>query len=89
LLGSSHLNVSRRQTSQLKTYGDKTVEKKVQPLTGTFRGTVDLGTYGGHGPKGVGAICDPTAFNRVIEDFVRERDIPILLTLCANIANAR
>jgi hypothetical protein len=23
--------------------------------------------YGGHGPKGVGAICDPTAFSGVVK----------------------
>jgi len=51
----------------MKSYGQKTVEKKVQPLTGTFQGTVDLGTYGGHAPKGVGAVCDPSAFNGVVE----------------------
>src|SRR5215472_17143345 len=43
------------------------VETTVQPLNGTFRGTVDLGTYSGHAPKEVGAVCDPTDFNSVIE----------------------
>jgi hypothetical protein len=41
--------------------------QKRQPLTGAFRGTEHLGAYGGHGPKGVGAICDPTAFSGVVE----------------------
>jgi hypothetical protein len=38
-----------------------------QPLTGVFKGTVNLGTYAGHSPKDVGAICDSTAFSGVIE----------------------
>ena len=52
-------------TLHMKSYGDKVVERKNQPLTGTFQGTVDLGTYAGHGPKGVGAICDPSKFSGV------------------------
>jgi hypothetical protein len=36
-------------------------------LTGTFRGSEDLGFHAGHGPKGAGAICDPTAFSGIIE----------------------
>src|SRR5262249_15204126 len=38
-----------------------------QPLTGPFRGTVDLGIEGGFAPKGTGAICDPAAFSGVVE----------------------
>ena len=38
-----------------------------QPLTGAFRGSEHLGSYYGHSPKGVGAICDPTAFSGVVE----------------------
>jgi len=40
---------------------------KRQPLTGTFRGTEHLGVHSGHGPKSVGATCDPTAFSGVVE----------------------
>ena len=40
---------------------------KCQPLTGVFRGTVSLGAYSGHGPKGVGAVCDPAAFSGIVE----------------------
>ena len=40
---------------------------KRQPLTGTFRGTEHLGASYGHGPKSVGAVCDPTAFAGVVE----------------------
>jgi hypothetical protein len=43
------------------------MKKKLQPLTGRFRGTEHLGAHGGHGPKTVGAICDPAAFCDVLE----------------------
>jgi hypothetical protein len=36
-------------------------------LTRLFRGMEDLGTYAGYGPKGVGAICDPTVFSGIVE----------------------
>jgi len=50
-------------TFHMKSFGHKfDPTPKRQPLTGVFRGTEHLGTYGGHGPKGVGAICNPTAF---------------------------
>lgn len=54
-------------TLHMKSYGHRTVGRKNQPLTGTFRGSVDLGSYAGHGAKGVGAICDPTAFSGVVK----------------------
>lgn len=64
-----NVHVSYHLDGQLhmKSYGQKTVERKLQPLNGIFRGTADLGAYGGHGPKGVGAICDQAAFNGVVE----------------------
>jgi hypothetical protein len=54
-------------TLHIKSYGHKVLERKNQPLTGAFRGSEDLGFFGGHGPKGVGAICDPTAFSGVVK----------------------
>jgi hypothetical protein len=52
----------------MKSYDSKVFPpSQRQPLTGTFRGTEQLGAYFGHGPKGVGAICDPTAFSGVVE----------------------
>ena len=41
--------------------------QKRQPLTNSFRGTEHLGMYFGHGPRGVGAVCDRAAFSGVIE----------------------
>jgi hypothetical protein len=60
---SYHLN----GTLHLKSFGHKTMSKKLQPLTGTFRGTEHLGGNAGHGPKSVGAICDPADFSGVVE----------------------
>jgi hypothetical protein len=54
-------------TFHSKSFGRKFGGQKRQPLTSQFRGTVNLGAYGGHGPKGVGAICDPAAFSGVVE----------------------
>jgi len=50
-----------------KSHGRVGLEKMLQPLTAPFRGTEHLGAHGGHGPKRVGAICDPTAFSGVVE----------------------
>ena len=62
-----HSSYHRDGTFHTKSYGHKFAPKKLQPLTGTFRGTEHLGQAGGHGPKSVGAICDPTAFNGILE----------------------
>jgi hypothetical protein len=55
-------------TLHMKSY-DETVlpPMKCQPLTGKFKGTVSLGAFGGYGPKGVGAICDPKDFSGIVE----------------------
>ncbi len=52
----------------MKSRGHKVLPpQKLQPLTGAFRGTQNLVMAGGHGPKSVGAVCDPTAFSGVVE----------------------
>ena len=51
----------------MKGHGQKFLAQKRQPLTSPFRGTQSLGTYYGHGPKGVGAVCDPTVFSGVLK----------------------
>jgi len=60
---SYHLN----GTLHAKSYDHKMVATKRQPLTGKFRGTQSLAVCGGHGPKGVGAICNPADFTGVVE----------------------
>jgi hypothetical protein len=55
-------------TKHMKSHGRKMCfPQRGQPLTGTFRGTEHLRAFGGHGPKTVGAICDPNAFSGVME----------------------
>jgi hypothetical protein len=55
-------------TFHIKSYGRKVFRPtKRQPLTGSFKGAESLGWFGGHGPKGVGAICDPTSFSGVVD----------------------
>lgn len=55
-------------TLHMKSHDRKVLPpQKLQPLTGPFRGTVDLGINGGYAPKGVGAFCDPVAFSGVVE----------------------
>jgi hypothetical protein len=54
-------------TLHSKSYGWKHPPEKRQPLTGPFRDTVNLGVFYGHGPKTVGATCDPAAFSGLVQ----------------------
>jgi hypothetical protein len=54
-------------TRHMKSFGHKSMSQKLQPLTGTFRGTAHLGGNMGHAPKRVGAICNPADFSGVVE----------------------
>jgi hypothetical protein len=54
-------------TLHMKSFGRTHLSQKRQSLTGRFQGTEHLGNSMGHGPKGVGAVCDPTAFSGVVE----------------------
>ncbi len=63
-----HTSYHRNGKFHMKSYRHKFgPPKSLQPLTGAFKGTEHLGAYGGHGPKGGGAICDPAAFSGVVE----------------------
>ena len=63
-----HSSYHRDGRFHMKSWGHKIDSRqKRQPLTGAFRGTEHLGAYAGHGPKRVGAICDPTAFSGIVE----------------------
>jgi hypothetical protein len=42
-------------------------EKQLPRLDQPFKGTVNLSAWGGHGPKTVGAVCDPDVFAGVVE----------------------
>lgn len=61
---SYHLDGTRHSKSHGRMFG---APAKLQPLTRKFKGTEHIGGYGGHGPKGVGAVCDPNDFSGVIE----------------------
>ncbi len=54
-------------TSHMKSFGRTHHSQKRQPLAGRFQGTEHLVNFMGHGPKSVGAVCDPTAFSGVVE----------------------
>jgi hypothetical protein len=54
-------------TLHSKSFGTTRHSQKRQPLTSSFRGTEQLPGYAGFGPKRVGAICDPAAFDGVVE----------------------
>jgi len=63
-----HTSYHHNGTFHAKSYGQKFgTPQKRQPLSGAFRGTEHFGAYAGHGPKTVGAICDPAAFSGVLE----------------------
>jgi hypothetical protein len=52
----------------MKSYDEKipmTVQQRQPPTS--MKGTEHLGAYGGHGPKTVGAVCDPADFTDVFE----------------------
>lgn len=54
-------------TFHMKSHNRAILPKKCQPLTSAFRGNESLGVYGGHFPKSVGAVCDPKAFDGIVE----------------------
>lgn len=62
-----HMSYHLDGTLHMKCHGNKTLLPRRQPLTGAFRGMEHLGTYCGHAPKSIGAICDPMAFFGVVE----------------------
>lgn len=60
---SYHVNGILHQKSHAAILG---APQRRPPLTEAFKGSEHLGTYGGHGMKSVGAVCDPTAFTGVV-----------------------
>ena len=49
----------------MKSYDRVSVQRQGQPLTAPFKGTVNLGCFGGHATNL--AICDPALFDAVVE----------------------
>ena len=63
-----HTSYHRNGNLHMKSHDRKVLPpSKCQPLTGLFVGTVDLGSYAGHDPKGVGTICEPTDFSGLLK----------------------
>jgi hypothetical protein len=62
----AHTSYHADGTLHMKSHGMTFQTSKKQPLTGSFRGIQSLGTYYGHGPKEVGAVCNPTSFDVVM-----------------------
>jgi hypothetical protein len=63
----AHTSYHADGTRHTKSHGLKFLTTKRQPPGFQFHGTESLGTFYGHGPKKVGAICDPNAFNAVVK----------------------
>jgi len=63
-----HMSYHLDGTLHMKSHDHKMLPpQKRQPLAGAFHGSEHLGSYYGHGPKTVGAICDPAAFSGIVE----------------------
>ncbi len=62
-----HTSYHRDGTFHSKSFNHKMSSSQRQPLTAAFKGCEHLGMNAGHGPKSVGAICDPAMFTDVIE----------------------
>ena len=60
---SYHLDGTFHHKSDGRTFA----ERKYQRLDQPFTGTETLGGWAGHGPKSVGAVCDPGVFAGVVE----------------------
>jgi hypothetical protein len=62
-----HASYHRDGTFHHKSDGRTFVTKTFQRLDQPFKGTEHLSGWGGHGPKSVGAICDPDVFAGLVE----------------------
>ena len=60
-----HASYHQSGTHQMKSYGHKSVQRQGQPLTGPFKGTVNLACFGGHATNL--ATCDLSLFDGVVE----------------------
>lgn len=64
---NAHATYHRDGTTHVKSDGRKRAVRERQPLDSRFRNTEHLYAFRGYGPKKVGAVCDPNAFNGLIE----------------------
>jgi len=81
---NSHVSYHVDGTYHHKSHGRTLQRKQLQRLDQPFKGTVNLGGFAGHGPKTVGAVCDPSLFAGVVELFpgvLGPRDGTVLVDL--------
>jgi hypothetical protein len=63
-----HTSYHRDGRFHSKSFGHKALTgTKRQPLTSAFQEVEHIGMFAGHGPKTIGAICDPAMFSTVME----------------------
>ena len=60
-----HATYHQSGIHHMKSYDHVSVQRQGQPLTGQFKGTVNLGCFGGHATNL--ATCDPSLFDGVVE----------------------
>jgi hypothetical protein len=65
--GNPHASYHHNGTFHHKTHDHAMMPSTRQPLTDAFKGCEHMGMFGGHGPKTIGAICNPANFSAVIE----------------------
>lgn len=62
----AHTSYHADGTRHMKSAGSKFHPTQRQPLDSGFKGIESLGVFYGHGPKKVGAVCNPSDFNAVV-----------------------
>lgn len=63
-----HTSYHRDGKLHMKSGGRKVLKpRQRQPLTGPFKGTVDLGIDWGFTPNMTGEVCDPNSFSGIVE----------------------
>jgi len=60
-----HASYHQSGTHHMKSYDHLCVRRQGRPLTGPFKGTVNLACFGGHATNL--ATCDPALFDAVVE----------------------
>jgi hypothetical protein len=62
-----HASYHRDGTFHHKSANHVIARKLRQPLNSAFKGCEHIGVFAGHGPKTIGAICNPANFSEVVE----------------------
>lgn len=62
-----HVSYHNNGNFHAKSFDHRMSASKRQPLVDTFKGCEHLGVFSGHGPKSIGAVCDPAMFSGIVE----------------------